>query len=94
MRPENFKHTCKQQHLSQQCYGILGVFNRGKLRIIESNKEFACAEESLGAGKVLSEDIIQDIKNKEAIAPSYESCKAECMTGAWIIEDDYKIASD
>ena len=62
--------------------------------MIESNKKCACVEASLEGGKVLSEDVTQAIKNKEAIATSDASCKGECMAGAWIIEDDHEIVSD
>ena len=38
LRRKVLKHGCKQRQLSQQCYGISGVFQSGNLIIIESNK--------------------------------------------------------
>ena len=42
--------------------------------------------------KGLSDYIIQAIKNKEANAATDMSAKDEHMIGAWIIEDEHKIA--
>ena len=43
---------------------------------------------------MLSEEVMQSIKNKEAIAASDESCKGEHIAGAWIIKDDHIIVSE
>ena len=34
------KHDCKKQQLGLNCYGALGVFKNGGLRISENDKEF------------------------------------------------------
>ena len=41
--------------------------------------------------KELIEDVIQAIKNNEAIVATDVLVKNEIMAGAWTIEDDYKI---
>ena len=68
LRRKAFKCSCKKRQLSAQCCGILGVFQRGNLRIIESDQEFACDEIMEEEEKILSDDVMQAIKNKEAIA--------------------------
>ena len=94
VRQKALKYACKQRQLSQQCYRTLGLFQNGNLKISESNIDFICTETLLEGGKVLSDDFIQAIKNKEANAASDVSCKGEFMTGTWMIEDHYDIASD
>ena len=41
--------------------------------------------------KELIEDVIQAIKNNEAIVATDVLVKNEIMAGAWTIEDDYRI---
>ena len=77
-----------------QCCGILGVFQRGNLRIIESDQEFSSDDIREEDVKILSNDVIQAIKNEEAIAASDASCKGEHVAGAWMIEDTYNIVSE
>ena len=38
------KHSFAKQQLNAQCYGILGGFKNGYLRIIQSDKEFVSDE--------------------------------------------------
>ena len=67
LRRKAFKHSCKKRQLSAQCYGILGVFQRGNLRIIESDQEFASEEIMEEEKKILSDDVIQAIKIKRQL---------------------------
>ena len=56
-----------------------------------NNKEFYGSELTENEGKRLSEEVIQAIKNNEAIEATDASFKNEKMGGMWIIEDDYII---
>ena len=76
--------------MSDHCYGMLGLFKNGYLRIIDNDKEFVCDEIIDEEGKRLSEDTMQAIKNKEANAATDASVKYECMAGVWTIEDERK----
>ena len=58
------------------------MFQRGTLRIIESYQDFTCDETIEEEEKILSDDVMQAIKNKEAIPAADASCKGECMAGA------------
>ena len=37
-----FKNRCKKRYLSAHYYGILGVFQKGNLRIFDSDQDFTC----------------------------------------------------
>ena len=74
-----------------QCYGVIGTFAKGELRITSNDKEFLRIELIEGDGARLSAEVMQAMKNNEEIAATDASVKEEKMGGAWIIEDDYQI---
>ena len=77
------KHVCKgnKEILSMQCYGVIGTFTKGVLRITSNNKEFVRSKPTDFVGTQLSEEIIQAIKNNEAIAATDASVKDGTMAG-------------
>ena len=84
-------HKGKKETLSKHCYGVIGKFTNGALRMINNNKYFFSSEPIHVEGKRLSEEVIQAIMNNEAIAETDASVKDEMMEGAYIIEDDHRI---
>ena len=56
-------HQWKTENLSKYCYGLIGTFTKGALRITNNNKEFYGSELTEREGKILSEEVIQYIKN-------------------------------
>ena len=84
--------VCKgnKEMLSVQCYGVFRTFTKGVLRNTSNNEEFFRSEPTDFVGARLSEEVIQAIKNNEAIAATDVSVKDEKMGGAWIIEDDHR----
>ena len=56
LRRKVCKYSCTKYQLSEHCYGTLGVFKIGCLRIIENDKEFTCDEIIEEEGPILSED--------------------------------------
>ena len=82
---------CKKEKLSVNFYGLIGTFKNGALRITYNGKDFISEDTIEEEVKKLSDDVIQAIENNEAIAATDASVNDEIMTGAWIIEDDYRI---
>ena len=91
LRRKVCKHNYKKQQLGLNCYGTLGVFKNGYLRIIENDKEFIGNEIIEEEVKILSEDAMQAIKNKEANAATDALEKYDHAAGLCMIEDDHKI---
>ena len=81
----------KKEKLSKNVYGIIGTFTNRVLRIIDVDKEFISSDPIQVKGKKLNDDVIQAIKNNEAIAVADTSVKDEVMAGVWTIEDDCRI---
>ena len=79
----------RKEKLSKNCYGAIGTFTNGVLRIIDNDKEFTRSEPMQVEGKTLSDDVVQAIKSNGAIASTEASFKDEIVSGAWTIEDDY-----
>ena len=60
-----------------QCYGVLGTFSKGELRIVGNNKDFLRKELVEGDGKRLSEEVMQPIENNEVIPDTDALVKEE-----------------
>ena len=69
---------------------MLGIFNNGCLIITEDDKEFIGDEIIEEEVKVLSEDAMHAIKNKEENAATYAWAKDEHEAEAWMIEHECK----
>ena len=76
------KHNCKKERLSLNCYGVIGTFTNGILRIINNDKDFINEDAIVEKVKKVNDDIVQAIKNKEANEATDESAKDNHMTGA------------
>ena len=61
---------------------MIGTFTKAALRIINNNKEFYSSEPIEVEGKRLSEEVIQAIKNNEAMSAIDALVKDENMGGA------------
>ena len=83
---------CKgnKEMLSVQCYGVFRTFTKGVLRNTSNNEEFFRSEPTDFVGTRLSEELMQAIKNNEAIKATDSSVKDEKMVEIWIIEDDHR----
>ena len=84
-------HKGKTEKLSKHYYGVIGTFKKGVLIMINNDKEFHSSEPTEVEVKRLSEEVIQAIKNNEAIAATDALAKNIKIGGAWIIEEDYRI---
>ena len=53
-------HVCtgKTNNLSMQCYGVLGTFSKGELRVVGNNKDFLIIEPVESIGRRLSEEVM------------------------------------
>ena len=67
------------------------MFNNGWLRIIENDKESIGDVINQEAGKRSGDDMMQEIKNKEATDATDTSVKDEYVTRSLIIEDECRI---
>ena len=84
-------HKGKTDKLSKNCYGMIGTLKKGVLRITNNNKWLCGSELTQYESKPLSEEVMQAIKNNEAIVATDASFKNDKMGGAWTIKDDYRI---
>ena len=73
-----------------QCYGVIGTFTKGVLRIKSNDKEYVRSEPIEFDSKRLIEEVTQAINNNEAIAATDASVKDENTGGVWIIEDEHR----
>ena len=70
-------HKGKTEKLGKNCYGVIGTFTKGLLRIKNNNKEFYGLELTEYQVKRLSKEVIQSIENNEVIAATDASVKNE-----------------
>ena len=70
-------HACnyKKEKWSVNCYGVIGIFTHGVLRIIDNDKDFISEDAIEEEVKKLTDDVIQDIKNNEATSATDASVK-------------------
>ena len=59
------KFNCKKVQLSLNCYGAIGTFTDGFLRIIDNDKDFTIEDMIVEEVKRLSDNVMQSINNKE-----------------------------
>ena len=65
--------TGKTDTLGMQCYGMIGTFSKGELRVLGNSKDFVRVEIEESNSNTISEEIKQAIENNEAIAVTDDS---------------------
>ena len=90
VRRKVHKWKRKKEELSVNCHGIIRTFTNVALLTIDNDKVFIIEDPIEVEGKKLSDDVIQSIKNNEAIEATRASVKDKNTAGWWMIEDNHK----